>query len=109
CESSMRGASRCTWRWWSATRRRAAMRTPFLPLLSLPSTHATSFFSPMPSYGPNESLKLLVRELHARGIEVHVEVVVSHTAEGSDEDPKPISFRGIDNRAYYINDPYGKQ
>ncbi|CAI5482801.1 unnamed protein product, partial [Closterium sp. Yama58-4] len=68
-----------------------------------------NFFAPMPSYGSTESLKLLVRELHARGVEVHVEVVVSHTAEGSDENPKPISFRGIDNRAYYIVDAYGKQ
>ncbi|GJP31200.1 hypothetical protein CLOM_g9886 [Closterium sp. NIES-68] len=68
-----------------------------------------NFFAPMPSYGPNDTLKLLVRELHARGIEVHLEAVVSHTAEGSDDTPKPISFRGVDNRAYYINDAFGKQ
>lgn len=75
-----------------------------------------SFFAPMPSYGPGgdgqsacSALKLMVKELHKKGIEVIMEVVYSHTAEQRDDDPKTVSFRGIDNATYYIIDEFGQQ
>ena len=42
----------------------------------------------------------MVRELHAAGIEVILDVVYNHTAEGNQMGPT-LSFRGIDNQAYY--------
>ena len=42
-------------------------------------------------------LKTMVREAHKRGIEVILDVVFNHTAEGNELGPH-ISFRGIDNR-----------
>ncbi len=44
--------------------------------------------------------KAMVREFHKAGIEVILDVVYNHTAEGNHMGPT-ISFRGIDNRAYY--------
>jgi isoamylase len=44
--------------------------------------------------------KAMVRELHAAGIEVILDVVYNHTAEGNEMGPT-LSFRGIDNQAYY--------
>ncbi len=43
----------------------------------------------------------MVRTLHEAGIEVILDVVYNHTAEGNDGGPDPQSFRGIDNAAYY--------
>jgi glycogen operon protein len=45
----------------------------------------------------------MVRDLHAAGIEVILDVVYNHTAEGGADGPT-LSFRGIDNRAYYRHD-----
>ena len=42
----------------------------------------------------------MVRALHAAGIEVILDVVYNHTAEGNQLGPT-LSFRGIDNAAYY--------
>ena len=42
----------------------------------------------------------MVRELHRAGIEVIIDVVYNHTAEGNENGPM-LSFRGIDNAAYY--------
>ena len=42
----------------------------------------------------------MVRQLHAAGIEVILDVVYNHTAEGNEHGPT-LSFRGIDNAAYY--------
>ena len=42
----------------------------------------------------------MVRQLHAAGIEVILDVVYNHTAEGNEHGPT-LSFRGIDNSAYY--------
>ncbi len=45
--------------------------------------------------------KAMVRAMHAAGIEVILDVVYNHTAEGNELGPT-LSFRGIDNRAYYL-------
>ena len=47
----------------------------------------------------------MVKALHRAGIEVILDVVFNHSAEGDDKGPT-ISFRGLDNRAYYILDGY---
>jgi isoamylase len=44
--------------------------------------------------------KTMVKALHAAGIEVILDVVYNHTAEGNHLGPT-LSFRGIDNAAYY--------
>ena len=66
-----------------------------------------SFFAPDIRYSrPGSSLnavqefKMMVRTLHAAGIEVILDVVYNHTAEGSELGPT-LSFRGIDNLCYY--------
>jgi isoamylase len=48
--------------------------------------------------------KTLVKELHRAGIEVVLDVVYNHTAEGSEIGPT-YSFRGIDNSTYYLLEP----
>jgi glycogen operon protein len=48
--------------------------------------------------------KTMVRELHAAGIEVILDVVYNHTSEGDETGPT-LSFRGIDNASYYRLDP----
>ena len=53
---------------------------------------------------PVAEFKSMVRRLHAAGIEVILDVVYNHTAEGDHEGPT-LSFRGIDNAAYYRLDP----
>ncbi len=60
------------------------------------------FFAPEPRYiaaHPDE-FKTMVKNLHAAGIEVILDVVYNHTAEGNHLGPM-LSFKGIDNRAYY--------
>ncbi|WP_165068605.1 glycogen debranching protein GlgX [Marisediminicola senii] len=65
------------------------------------------FFAPHNSYSSTGELgqqvqefKGMVKALHDAGIEVILDVVYNHTAEGSDLGPS-LSFRGIDNEAYY--------
>ena len=65
------------------------------------------FFSPDANYSSSGALgeqvrefKSMVRNLHAAGIEVILDVVYNHTAEGNHLGPT-LSFRGIDNQAYY--------
>ncbi|XP_058732183.1 isoamylase 1, chloroplastic isoform X3 [Vicia villosa] len=73
-----------------------------------------NFFSPMIRYssagtqncghdGINE-IKFLIKEAHKRGIEVIMDVVFNHTAEGNEKGPI-ISFRGVDNSVYYMVAP----
>ncbi len=69
------------------------------------------FFAPQSSYdAPGHSLgavhqfKMMVRSLHAAGIEVILDVVYNHTAEGSELGPT-LSWRGIDNASYYRLSP----
>ena len=64
------------------------------------------FFAPDPRYaasGPEgavQEFKAMVQQLHAAGIEVILDVVYNHTAEG-DHRGATLSLRGIDNAAYY--------
>ena len=53
-----------------------------------------------------DELKNLVKRLHASGIEVILDVVFNHTAEGDQRGPY-ISYRGIDNKTYYMLTPDG--
>ncbi len=53
-----------------------------------------------------DELKALIKELHKNGIEVILDVVFNHTAEGNEHGPT-ISYRGIDNKTYYILTPEG--
>ena len=69
-----------------------------------------SFFAPHPSFATGADavaeLKTMVRELHRAGIEVFLDVVFNHTAEGEGHSYDPTySFRGIDNAVYYMLDP----
>ncbi len=65
------------------------------------------FFAPESTYSTGRTLggqvaemKTLVRELHRAGIEVILDVVYNHTAEGNELGPT-LSFKGIDNSIYY--------
>ncbi|MCW2606331.1 MAG: glycogen debranching enzyme GlgX [Frankiales bacterium] len=65
------------------------------------------FFAPHAGYAATGSrgqqvgeFKAMVRALHAAGLEVVLDVVYNHTAEGDETGPT-LSFRGIDNPAYY--------
>ena len=65
------------------------------------------FFAPHGGYAMSadadqqvQEFKRMVRELHAAGIEVILDVVYNHTAEGNHLGPT-LSFRGIDNETYY--------
>ncbi|MEI6381787.1 MAG: glycogen debranching protein GlgX [Cyanobacteriota bacterium ELA615] len=53
-----------------------------------------------------DELKALVKELHKNGIEIILDVVFNHTAEGNENGPY-ISYRGIDNKTYYMLTPEG--
>ncbi len=53
-----------------------------------------------------DELKALVKDLHNNGIEVFLDVVFNHTAEGNENGPY-ISFKGIDNKTYYMLTPEG--
>ncbi|KAL3692101.1 hypothetical protein R1sor_005752 [Riccia sorocarpa] len=76
-----------------------------------------NFFSPMTRYaasGTNscgrdaiKEFKTLVREAHKLGMEVLMDVVFNHTAEGNEMGPT-VSFRGFDNRVYYMIAPKGE-
>ena len=61
------------------------------------------FFAPEPRYsssGTVSEFKTMVKTLHSAGIEVILDVVYNHTAEGNHLGPT-LSFRGIDNSVYY--------
>lgn len=75
--------------------------------------NTVGFFAPNSSYAAaNEhnqegtEFKTLIRELHANGIEVILDVVFNHTAEGNKKG-KTISFKGLDNNIYYMLTPDG--
>lgn len=71
------------------------------------------FFAPKAGYSAAgafgleaDELKGMIRRLHKNGIQVILDVVFNHTAEGNENGPT-ISFRGIDNRTYYMLTPEG--
>ncbi len=73
-----------------------------------------SFFMPEPRYAKDKSPRGVIREfkemvktLHQNGIEVILDVVYNHTAEGGEGGPC-LSFRGIDNAVYYRLDSENK-
>ena len=66
-----------------------------------------SFFAPDLRYGTTDALddfRTTIARLHDAGIEVILDVVYNHTAEGDQLGPT-LSFRGIDNTSYYWLDP----
>ncbi len=58
------------------------------------------YFAPHNEYGSVADFKAMVKGLHAAGLEVILDVVYNHTAEGDERGPT-LSFRGLDNDAYY--------
>jgi glycogen operon protein len=69
--------------------------------------NSIGFFSPEMRYSATGSIsefKTMVKTLHSAGIEVILDVVYNHTAEGDHTGPT-LSFRGIDNAIYYRLDP----
>jgi len=65
--------------------------------------NSVAWFAPANEYAVDDAVpefKTMVRALHAAGIEVILDVVFNHTAEGNEWGPT-LSLRGIDNAAYY--------
>jgi glycogen operon protein len=72
-----------------------------------------NYFSPHPQYssrrgplGPVDEFRDMVKALHRAGIEVILDVVFNHTAEGGHDGPT-LCYKGIDNPTYYILEPGG--
>jgi isoamylase len=70
--------------------------------------NTVAFFAPKESYGAGKApgsqireFKTMVRELHKAGIEVILDIVLNHTAEGDELGPT-LNFRGIENSIYYM-------
>lgn len=75
--------------------------------------NTVSFFAPNTSYtaaieynNEGTELKELIRDLHKNGIEVILDVVFNHTAEGNENGPC-FCFKGFDNKVYYMLTPDG--
>ena len=82
-------------------------------LLNYRGYSTLGFFAPKTGYAATgrfgmqvDEVKNLIKQLHKAGIEVILDVVFNHTAEGDHRGPT-ISFRGIDNRNYYTLTPDG--
>ena len=76
--------------------------------------NSVSFFAPNTSYTATteynregNELKNLIQDFHREGIEVFLDVVFNHTAEGNEQVPF-FSFKGFDNNIYYLLTPDGK-
>jgi glycogen operon protein len=94
---------------------------PHLQNLGLPNYwgyNTAAFFAPHPGYatqaaqdaGPHavqDEFKGMVKLLHAAGLEVILDVVYNHTAEGGPDGPT-LSFRGLGELEYYRHDGHGK-
>jgi glycogen operon protein len=81
-----------------------------LPLRNYWGYSTVAFFAPKESYssdrtpgGQVREFKEMVRALHKAGIEVILDIVFNHTAEGNEKGPT-FCFRGIDNTIYYMLD-----
>ncbi|MCI8402954.1 MAG: glycogen debranching protein GlgX [Lachnospiraceae bacterium] len=75
--------------------------------------NTVSFFAPNTSYAASKEynregneLKNLIRQCNLHGIEVYLDVVFNHTAEGNEDGPF-FSFKGFDNNIYYLLAPGG--
>lgn len=75
--------------------------------------NTVGFFAPNAAYASSDEfnqegleLKKLIRALHENGIEVILDVVFNHTAEGNEHGPV-FSFKGFDNNIYYMLTPDG--
>ncbi len=84
------------------------------PLCNYWGYSTVGFFAPKCSYASSaqegrqvHEFKDMMKALHASGIEVVLDVVFNHTAEGGADGPV-ISFRGIDNKTYYLVDAKGR-
>ena len=69
--------------------------------------NSISFFAPSPRYAQADAVaefRDMVRAIHDAGIEVVLDVVYNHTGEANADGPT-LSFRGIDNLAYYRTEP----
>ncbi len=84
------------------------------PLLNYWGYSPVAFFSPNSSYaadaadaGALTEFREMVKRFHAAGLEVYLDVVFNHTAEGDERGPT-ISFRGLDNPTYYMLDAHGR-
>lgn len=80
-------------------------------LLNFWGYHSLSFFAPKASYasdsrngGQVKEFKTMVKAMHEAGIEVILDMVFNHTAEGDERGPT-FCFRGFDNSIYYMLDP----
>ncbi|MDL2234245.1 glycogen debranching protein GlgX, partial [Ruminococcaceae bacterium OttesenSCG-928-L11] len=76
--------------------------------------NSVCFFAPNTSYTgglefnrEGNELKQLIKALNSNGIEVILDVVFNHTAEGNEQGPS-FSFKGFDNNVYYMLTPDGK-
>jgi glycogen operon protein len=83
-------------------------------LLNLWGYHPIGFFAPNSAYGSAKrpgaavtEFKEMVSAFHDAGIEVILDVVFNHTAEGDERGPT-LSFRGLDNSVYYLIDSNGR-
>ena len=74
--------------------------------------HPVSFFAVKPQYAASDDcireFKSMVKALHDVGIEVILDVVFNHTAEGDERGPT-LNFRGLDNDIYYLLDPISRE
>jgi isoamylase len=84
------------------------------PLTNYWGYSSLEFFAPHRAYASSDDprvaldeFRTMARELHRAGIEVYLDVVYNHTAEGDQNGPT-ISFRGLDNTVYYHLDPSGR-
>ncbi|MDR1744304.1 MAG: glycogen debranching protein GlgX [Planctomycetota bacterium] len=84
------------------------------PLLNYWGYSPIGFFSPNTGYaadagdaGVLNEFREMVRRFHKAGLEVYLDVVFNHTAEGDERGPT-ISFRGLDNPTYYMLDRDGR-
>ncbi len=84
------------------------------PLKNVWGYSTINFFSPMNRFSTSsgwtsalDEFRSLVKELHKNNIEVILDVVYNHTAEGNEQGPI-FSFKGIDNQVYYMLTPQGE-
>lgn len=84
------------------------------PLQNYWGYNTVGFFAPKAGYAATgrfglqaDEFKALVKDLHHHGIEVLLDVVFNHTSEGDQTGPT-LSFRGIDNKTYYMLGPGGE-